>query len=87
MAGNDVILWSTAVPSGNDVWLRDPSATSGGGGTFAALTLVAGLLVQNPAADAASVKVYLTVAGEMVAKTSAGGDKLVNLVAGVLTAA
>lgn len=86
MAGNDVILWNTSVPSGNDVWLRDPSAVSGGG-TFAALTLVAGLLVQNPVADAASMKVYLTTAGELVAKTTSGGDRLVNLVSGVLTAA
>jgi hypothetical protein len=61
---------------------------TGGGGTFPALCLVSGVLQQKAAATGADVKVYLTSAGELQAKTSAGGgDRLVNLVAGALVAA
>lgn len=57
-------------------------------GTFPALCLVSGQLQQNPAATAGDVKVYLTSAGALVAKTTAGGgDRLVNLVAGEFVAA
>lgn len=84
--GLNVYLYPTNVQVGADVWLRDPTQISIDV-TFPALTLVAGVLIQNPSAGAASLKIYISPAGVLIAKTSAGADKLVNLVAGQLIAA